>query len=258
MVDIIVVGYPKSGNTWVTRLVADLVGCPVVGFLGGDHDEIAREGFDRKSDYRCFKSHHQFNKLQKFRSGTTKMIYVIRDPRDVCLSGSRYFRFEQFPLLRRLMGILPMGRTLYDRVDRILPMDPDQRIEKMMDAVLYGSARVDKWVRPSWRNHYKPYLDNGCFFVKFEDLLDDAEKECKRIISFLEIQRNGERIRNAIEAQSFKNKKEALTREGELHKAEFMKVGTKEQWRESLSKEHKEQFTIMLADDLTRFGYQPS
>ena len=33
MKKIIIVGYPKSGNTWLTRLTADLVGCPVEGFL---------------------------------------------------------------------------------------------------------------------------------------------------------------------------------------------------------------------------------
>jgi hypothetical protein len=55
MVDVIIVGYPKSGNTWVTRLVAELIGCPVVGFLDyDDQPEIAREGLNRRSDYQCF------------------------------------------------------------------------------------------------------------------------------------------------------------------------------------------------------------
>ena len=34
-----VVGYPKSGCTWLTRLVAELLGCPVSGFLGAVNDD---------------------------------------------------------------------------------------------------------------------------------------------------------------------------------------------------------------------------
>ena len=63
MKKIIVVGYPKSGCTWATRLVAELVGCPVAGFWQSDKKEIAIEGEDRVSDFRCYKSHHQLAEL---------------------------------------------------------------------------------------------------------------------------------------------------------------------------------------------------
>ena len=56
MKNIIVVGYPKSGSTWITRLTAELVGCPITGFWNqSNQNEIAREGQDRTSDFRCFK-----------------------------------------------------------------------------------------------------------------------------------------------------------------------------------------------------------
>ena len=45
--NIIVAGYPKSGCTWATRLLAELVGCPVAGFWNSDKDEIAIEGEER-------------------------------------------------------------------------------------------------------------------------------------------------------------------------------------------------------------------
>ncbi len=61
---VIIVGYPKSGNTWITRLTAELLNCPVKGFLyEKDNNEIAIEGLNRTSIYECYKSHHQYNEL---------------------------------------------------------------------------------------------------------------------------------------------------------------------------------------------------
>jgi hypothetical protein len=256
MIDIIVVGYPKSGTTWVVRLVAELVRCPVAGFLGSDHNEIAREGLDRDSDYRCFKAHHQFNELLNIKTNNTKIIYVIRDPRDVCLSGSRYFVFDRFPLLRRCMNRLPMGGQIYAKIDKHLITTSNYRIEQMVNAVIYGSRKVHKWVRIPWINHYKPYMENNCFFVRYEDLLDHAELECKRILSFLEVERDEQKIKDAIEKQSFRHKKDTFFKAGMTQKAAFLKVGEKEQWRKGLSKKQKRLFNKILADDLKQLGYE--
>ena len=76
-------GYPKSGNTWVTRLIAELVGCPVAGLWHSSKIEIAREGQHRVSDFQCFKSHHQLHELHTDKdSDEHYIVYVIRDPRE--------------------------------------------------------------------------------------------------------------------------------------------------------------------------------
>ena len=86
---LVVAGYPKSGTTWVVQLVAELIGGPVVGFGDSAHDEIAREGLERPSEFRCFKSHHQLGELRAAQGlRDTALIYVIRDPRDVTILAS--------------------------------------------------------------------------------------------------------------------------------------------------------------------------
>ena len=39
--DVIVTGYPKSGNTWLSRLVAELLALPAGAFVGDGESEIA-------------------------------------------------------------------------------------------------------------------------------------------------------------------------------------------------------------------------
>lgn len=255
MIDIIIVGYPKSGNTWVTRLVAELVGCPVVGFLNSDHNEIAREGLHRKSDYQCFKSHHQFHELLGIKTNTKRIIYVVRDPRDICISGSNFFYFERWPFLSDFIKKLPRGHCTYKKIVSHLPLSSDYRIKQMMHAVLYGSREIHEWVRIPWVTHYRPYIENQCFFVKYEDILCEPERESKRILMFLGLNRDPHQIKEAIEKQSFKNKKNKFLMNKQVQKANFMRAGKKEQWRQGLSKKHNEMFKEILTDDLNLFGY---
>ncbi|MGK7931020.1 MAG: sulfotransferase domain-containing protein [Microcystaceae cyanobacterium] len=264
MIDLIVVGYPKSGNTWMTRLVAELVQCPVVGFFDYDHhDEIAIEGLDRESNYQCFKSHHQlseFNEIINKRKNANqvindyKIIYIIRDPRDVCVSGASFFPFERFPLLGKYMSQFPQGRKVYRLINRVLS-PPSYRIKQMMHTVINGSHKVHLWVRIPWKNHYEPYFNDNYFIVKYEAMLDNPEQECKRILSFLGIERDKQQIKETIERQSFEKRKSNFLKSDEVGKARFLRVGKKEQWKEKLSREQQQLFLESLGDDLKRFNY---
>jgi hypothetical protein len=256
MKNIIVVGYPKSGNTWITRLVAELVNCPVVGFWNSDCDEIAREGFNRKSDIGCFKSHHQFHELAfPNHLEELKIIYAIRDPRDLAISGAHYFDFERYPAIRDIFKRLPKGIRIYNKTLKKALCSEQYRLDQMIQTILYGSEHINYFCRIPWKEHYKPYLERGCFLVKYEDLLANAEYECEKILTYLGVQRQSREILEAIENQSFEKKKAEFLKNGEIEKAFFLRSGKVGQWQEKLSQKQKQLFLSELSEDLSHFSY---
>jgi len=254
--DIIIAGYPKSGCTWLTRLVAELVGCPVVGLLNSDYDEMAREGLDRKSEFQCFKTHHQLHELRGIVTDDRhKVIYVVRDPRDVALSGAPFFFIVRWPFLVKFFGIFPNGTEIYRKYVNFFVTSKSCRIERMIHAVLKGSKQIHHQIPIPWAEHYRPYIENQYFFVKYEDLLDHPERECQRILGYLGMVRSDLQVREAIENQSFGKRKKEFLKNKDVPKAKFLRRGRKEQWRQDLSESQKNMFIRFLKDDLERLGY---
>ena len=256
MKNIIVVGYPKSGCTWATRLVAELVGCPVAGFWKSDKKEIAVEGQDRVSDFRCYKSHHQLAELGILPNElVSSVIYVLRDPRDIALSAANHFHFDRFPALRAFFRFLPQGEKLYRHSLYPLFVRQNYRLERMTEALLHGSAAVHKSVRLSWADHWRPYEAAGVPIIRYEDLLARPEEESAGILRRLGLERSAAEIATAVENQSFARKKHRLLEEGETGRAKFLRVGKSEQWRESLPPYLQARLASGLCDSLTKWGY---
>jgi Sulfotransferase domain len=254
--NIIVVGYPKSGCTWATRLVAELVGCPVAGFWKSDKKEIAIEGENRVSDFRCYKSHHQLAELQLSpHDPATAIIYILRDPRDIAISAANYFQFDRFPTLAALFRRFRRGEKLYRHTLYPLFVRQDYRLERMSEALLEGAAAVHNWVRVSWREHWQPYAQAGLPIVRYEDLLAQPEEECARILRHLGWERTPNEIATAVANQSFERKKETLRQSGETGRAKFLRVGKSGQWREKLPAYLQERFAQELSAELAKWGY---
>jgi Sulfotransferase domain len=88
--DTFLVSYPKSGNTWMRFLIANLLQQdPPVGLLDADClipivDGKSKRFFDEMKSPRIIKSHFSFIPAYK------RVIYVVRDPRDVVMSQYHY------------------------------------------------------------------------------------------------------------------------------------------------------------------------
>ncbi len=253
---IIVVGYPKSGCTWATRLVAELVGCPVSGFWRSKKKEIAVEGEERVSEFRCYKSHHQLHELGVAPDDPAHpIVYILRDPRDIAISAANYFPFARYPRLAALFRRLPQGEKLYRHTLYPLLVRENYRLAQMTEALLHGSAAVHNWVRVSWREHWLPYREAGVPIVRYEDLLARPEEESARILRDLGISRSPEQIATAVKNQSFQHKKETLLQKGETGRAKFLRVGKSGQWREKLPHHLQHRFLKEIGPALRDWGY---
>jgi len=254
--NIIVVGYPKSGNTWITRLVSELTDCPVAGFWGSKHREIAIEGQDRASEFCCFKSHHQLNELGVEVNNENRIIYVVRDPRDIAISGANYFRLDKFKIVGELFAKIPKGKSLYNKIIYKITTPENYRIWKMIDAILYGSNFVDHWCRISWKNHYTPYLNQDVLFVRYEDMLSSPQEQCRKIMKYLNLFWEASFIEKAIWNQSFDKKKREFLKRDEVWKANFLRVGKSGQWESKFSEKQKMVFLKYLYNELVYFSYK--
>lgn len=257
MKNIVVVGYPKSGNTWVTRLTAELVGCPVIGsWKEPENNEIAREGFDRQSNFRCFKCHHELGEIGIEQEPIVDhIIYVIRDPRDIVISGASYFKFNRSKVLKNMLSYLPKGSVLYQRFLYRVLYPERYRINQMVQAVLFGREWICFWYRVPWKEHIKPYLDSNAFFVKYEDMLNAPNEESHRILDYLNLERSDEYIAKAIYNQSFAQKKAEFLNNGNIRNANFMRIGRSEQWKTKFSRRQKNLFIDYLSEELESLGY---
>ena len=256
MKNVIIVGYPKSGNTWLTRLTAELINCPVGGFLYSDKKEIAIEGSQRSSEFKVFKSHHQLHEITEADLKSSKLIYLIRDPRDISVSGRNFFSIQFLSMLNWTRGailrkMLNLGIKIINHVYRKLAM------KRMMNrAILSGNKNINHWCRISWKQHLGPYLQNeNVLKVKYESVLKEPVKESKRILDFLGIDKEEQEIKQAIQNQSFSHVKKKFNEQNEIGKANFLRKGKAQQWKTIFSKRENQIFLNSLHKELAGLGY---
>jgi hypothetical protein len=111
-----------------------------------------------------------------------RVIYVVRDPRDVALS--------QFHMNRKRNVIAD-----------------DYPIEKWVPGFLEGQTSV---YPGSWREHVSSWLTArqgrpDFLLLRYEDLVSDAERELARIASFLKMNPQPEQIAQAVSQSSADN-----------------------------------------------------
>lgn len=188
--DVFLVSYPKSGNTWMRFLIANLLQQnPPVGLLEADClipsvDGKTKKFFDEMKSPRVIKSHFSFIPAYK------RVIYVVRDPRDVVMSQYHY-------QIKR--GVLEGGASLDAFVERFLKGE----------VCPYGSwgDNVGSWT--ATRRD-----DPNFLLLRYEDMLADVTGGASKISKFLGFGQDASRISVAVERSSLENMRKVEKAEG--------------------------------------------
>lgn len=183
---VIVVGFPKSGTTWTSRILGDVLNSPVRGF--GESVPLAREGENRTGEYTIYQNHLALTKrdmgclvpdmltLSEPRWNGQHIIHIVRDPRDVTISAQHYW------------GIATL--------------------EEALECVYHGNHPVSM----RYTNFIKSWLDTTLpvIQVRYEDLVKDTFGTISAILQQCEIDVDDQTIRLAVERQSFFVRKDEL------------------------------------------------
>jgi hypothetical protein len=235
------VSFPKAGNTWLRLMIANLIGHGEeiafhnVGYYVPDSDSVSQLDpvFDRTSSFYTFpaqiiKSHDYF---LPFYSGK-KVIYVVRNGVD-CITS--YFHY----LNARAQSPIPR------------------------EAFIDGTAVKIK----SWRKHLLSWYDapvESLLIVKYEDMKIEPVDQLFRVVQFLRIDADINRIRDVVGMTDFSQMQrlekeygyynETPIRTGKQSK--FVRRGETGVRTDVFTDAQVKRFTRISADAARLFGYK--
>ena len=182
--DTFIVSFPRSGNTWTRFLIGNLVrpNEPIT-FLNvetviPDTSALSKRDLKRIPRPRIIKSHQFFDSRYK------KVIYIVRDPRDVVLS---YYNFQR----------------KYGELEDKYPFD--QYVPRFIAGDLPGLLG---W--GSWGDHVLSWLatrhnSSSFLLLRYEDMLAEPARELAKVARFLGTDSSPEALTLAVERSSAEN-----------------------------------------------------
>jgi Sulfotransferase domain len=179
--DTFIVSYPKSGNTWTRFLIANLLQSePPLTLLDMERlvpavDAQTRKFFQAMPRPRVIKDHGPFSPQYK------NVIYIVRDPRDVAVSGYNF-------LLKG--AIIEEGYPL----EKFVP----EFVSGMRSPVGSWGENVASWL--ATRGNCPRFL-----LLRYEDMLSEPVAELARVASFLGLQVPMDHLIKAVNLSSAEN-----------------------------------------------------
>ena len=238
--DVLIVSYPRSGNTWFRFLIANLLSTDPASF--GNIERIVPDIYTNSDVQllgmprpRILKSHEPFTPLYR------SVVYLIRDPRDVAVS-------------------------LFHYNVKVRALEPDFPLDRFIDQFIDSASEVNRF--GTWGEHVRTWIaaertPEHFVIIRYEDLLADAPSQLRRICNVLGIPGDDARIQRAVQlsdAQQMRaSEKEHHDRwastKGSRKDKQFVRKAKEGSWREELPPQLADCIARRWPDLMERFGY---
>ncbi|PYX29905.1 MAG: hypothetical protein DMG80_13475 [Acidobacteria bacterium] len=240
--DTFIVSYPRSGNTWTRFLVANLVfpSQPVtfanIERLIPDCEAMSSRYVKRVARPRIIKSHEYFDPRYK------KVIYIVRDPRDVALS---YYDFSR--KYRHIEDSYPLTSFVSDFVaGRLSSFDWGTWAENV------ASWFYTRKGRPEF------------LLLRYEDMLGDTQSELAKVARFLNIEPTPDRLASAVERSAADRMRKLEASQGEQWVSTknkrsdipFVRTASSGLWKEKLPPTSIAEIESAWGPLMNELGYQ--
>lgn len=226
--DIFLVGYPRSGHTWLQNLIA--------GVVFGVDPEFANDSLIQdlvtdvhyKSSYKRYGPTAYFKSHELPRKDVRRVVYVLRDGRDVMVS---YWHF-----LSALQGPIDFLRLVQGEGLSPCP----------------------------WHEHVEAWLANphqaDVLVVRYENLQKTPTAELQRFCEFAGIERDAAHLEHVVQKAAFAKAKKKEETQGWENPAwprehAFIRRGEVGSWRDEMPPEVLAAFMKNAGATLARLGY---
>ena len=254
--DVYIIGFPKSGNTWLSRLVSQILDSKIE--VNSIEDRLNNSENGNRDDSSQFVIHkiHYIDNIKRLDKG--RKIYIVRDPRDVFISGF-YHNHRKYNNISPKAGVVI--KHLFNYELKLLTRNWSGSIKDRISARFMDIARIIflKKRLPlvgNWSEHFLFWSNfKNISIIRYEDLLDNPEACLCQILEEQNLPYDIETVRKAIDSQSFDKKRESFQKQGDSLNANFMRKGKKEGWKDDLTPEQVDYIEHHHHDVMLRLSY---
>ena len=230
------VGHHKVGTVWFGGILQRLAGYHGLRFH--EHDLGRQIGTADVVLYR----HARFFEPSELASRTFRGSHLIRDPRDVTVSGYFYHLWTD-----ELWANVPLerfdGRSYREELNRV------SRSEGLLLEIQLTAINQLKDML-AWDYDQPEFLE-----LRYEDLVADEMGQFERILRHYGL--TDEAVRRGLDAVAETSFRSVSGRKlGEVGERSHLRSGKPGEWREHFGPEHLELWDEIASDALTRLGYE--
>ncbi|XP_015804707.1 sulfotransferase 2B1 [Nothobranchius furzeri] len=244
--DVLAVTYPKSGTVWMQYILPLVLNDgdmravqTTTNWRRAPWLEVKRTApiVDQLTPPRVLVTHFPYNLMPpSLHTSKTKVIYVMRDPKDVLVSSFYYHQMANF-------------------------LEDPGTFDEFMKKFLEGRVQYGKWT-----NHVKGWrhteLGDRIMYITYEEMVQDLPASVRRISDFLCCNVSDDVIHNIAEQSSFMSMKSkdmsnvshAPKEYLDSTKSTFLRKGIVGDWKNHFSSEQETHFTSVIDKELEEGG----